>query len=47
MIALRPARERDRLLRLTYRCLFYTLAGTPIWGAGLMLAIVWHHTHLS
>ena len=33
-------------LGLAYRGLLYGLVATPVWGAGLMLAIVWHHGHL-
>ena len=39
-------RDRRRRLGLADRCLFYMLAGAPIWGAALTLAIVWHHTQL-
>lgn len=41
----RLERRRDRLA-FAYRCLFYALAATPIWGALVTLAIVWHRTHL-
>jgi hypothetical protein len=31
---------------LAYRAVLYTLAATPVWGAGLMLVIVWQRTQL-
>jgi hypothetical protein len=50
MIALErnPACLQGRRGRLAfgYRCLFYALAATPIWGAFVTLAIVWHRTRL-
>jgi len=35
---------RDRRCRIgiVYRCAFYAMAGAPIWGAAVTLAIVWH-----
>jgi hypothetical protein len=29
-------------LGLAYRVLFYALVTTPLWGAALVLAIIWH-----
>jgi hypothetical protein len=52
MIVDRSTRRRLRAesygdwLGVPYRVVLYMLAATPAWGAALMVAIVWHRTHL-
>jgi hypothetical protein len=50
MIAERTRRSRaeasEGWVGLAYRGVLYTLAATPIWGAGVTVVIVWQRARL-
>jgi hypothetical protein len=50
MIADRTRRLRAEAsgdwIELAYRGVLYTLAATPLWGAGVIVVIAWHRARL-